>query len=225
LTTEAERFLRKARESLASAKADVRAKRYNSAANRAYYACFQAAVAALIENGVRPSHDWEHRFVASEFSGKLIKRRKLFASEFSSTLSELFDTRVTADYEAEAISAKHALRAMDRAERLVGATEGKMTTKRIGETKTEYGPRSKLPKLSRAKDYVELLKREILISYPDVEFEVRRRTPTQFTLIAYTDLDDPFDLEDVIEPLRGDILTERGVWIVLTPRRRHLEDD
>lgn len=44
-------FLLKARESLASAEADLKAGRFNSAANRAYYAAFQAAVAMLVEHG------------------------------------------------------------------------------------------------------------------------------------------------------------------------------
>ena len=71
--TEAERYLAKARESLASARANVKARRYNSAANRGYYAAFQAAVAALIHAGIRPDDDdWGHRFVMSQFSGKLI---------------------------------------------------------------------------------------------------------------------------------------------------------
>ena len=65
--TEVERYLRKARESLASAAADVRAKRHNSAANRSYYAAFQAAVAALIHAGIqRPAATWQHRFVTSQ---------------------------------------------------------------------------------------------------------------------------------------------------------------
>ena len=44
--TEAERYLAKASESLASARADNRARRYNAAANRAHYAAFQDAGAA-----------------------------------------------------------------------------------------------------------------------------------------------------------------------------------
>lgn len=103
MATEAERYLRKAQESLASAKADVRARRYNSAANRAYYACFQAAVAALIHADVRPAAragrqpDWDHKFVSSQFAGKLIWRRKLYPAEFRSALITLFELRLVAD--------------------------------------------------------------------------------------------------------------------------------
>jgi uncharacterized protein (UPF0332 family) len=44
-------FLAKAQESLASAEADFAAGRLNRCANRSHYACFQAAVAALVGVG------------------------------------------------------------------------------------------------------------------------------------------------------------------------------
>jgi HEPN domain len=52
---EARTYLTKAAESLTSAQIDFAAARYNSCANRAYYACFQGAVAALLAAGIRPS--------------------------------------------------------------------------------------------------------------------------------------------------------------------------
>ena len=109
MTTEAEAFLRKARESLPSAEADLRARRFNSAANRAYYAAFQASVAILIENGIRPRGDaWEHRFVISQVSGKLIRRRKVLPARFGGTLDRLLKTRLVADYRPEAVSKRTA---------------------------------------------------------------------------------------------------------------------
>ena len=47
-------LLIKARESLAGARSEYEQSRYNNVANRAYYACFQAAVAALNDAGIRP---------------------------------------------------------------------------------------------------------------------------------------------------------------------------
>src|SRR5712691_1768890 len=78
---EARAYLSKAVESLISAQADSVAARYNSCANRAYYACFQAAVAALLAAGIRPASprgEWSHEFVQSQFNGLLITRRKLY---------------------------------------------------------------------------------------------------------------------------------------------------
>jgi uncharacterized protein (UPF0332 family) len=60
---EARTYLIKAVESLTSAQIDYMAARYNSCANRAYYACFQAAVAALLAAGIRPASprgEWSH---------------------------------------------------------------------------------------------------------------------------------------------------------------------
>jgi uncharacterized protein (UPF0332 family) len=87
---DAEAYLRKALENLASSEADLAAGRDNAAASRAYYSSFQAAVAALIDNGIRPRGDErEHRFVISQFSGKLIRRRKVMRARFMGTLDRL----------------------------------------------------------------------------------------------------------------------------------------
>jgi len=120
-------FLVKARESLASAEADLKAGRYNSAANRAYYAAFQAAVAMLISAGIQPPRDsWEHRFVHSEFSGKLISRRKLFPARYSGVLKALLETRLAADYRLAPIGRRHAQSALRDAKRLLEAIRVQM---------------------------------------------------------------------------------------------------
>jgi hypothetical protein len=82
-------YLAKATESLSSAETDFAAARYNSCANRAYYACFQAAIAALLSASIRPNNpreEWSHEFVQSQFNGLLINRRKLYAMSLRRTL-------------------------------------------------------------------------------------------------------------------------------------------
>lgn len=83
----------KAEESLAGAVSEFEFGRYNNVANRAYYACFQAAVAALALAGIRPQGGrdvWGHSFVQSQFAGQLISRRKRFPAELRNVLSEMF---------------------------------------------------------------------------------------------------------------------------------------
>ena len=127
MTPEAEAFLRKARESLASAEADVRAGRANSAANRAYYAAFQASVALLIESGIRPRGDaWEHRFVISQVSGKLIRRRKVLPAELRGKLDQLLKLRLVADYRLASVSSGDAQQALRGARQVVEAIAGKL---------------------------------------------------------------------------------------------------
>ena len=56
-------FLVRARESLLGAESEFVNGRYNNVANRAYYACFQAAIAALVLADIRPlsgKADWSH---------------------------------------------------------------------------------------------------------------------------------------------------------------------
>ena len=117
---ESSRFLFKAAESLASAEADLAATRYNSCADRAYYAAFQAAIAALIHSGVTQRRQrWEHAFVMSEFSGTLIRRRRLVPSSLRDVLNSLRDARNVADYRSSSVSRDTAKRSLRNARTVV----------------------------------------------------------------------------------------------------------
>ena len=101
-----EAYLAKARESLLGAESECANLRFSNCANRAYYAAFQAAIATLLLDGVRPrgGEQWPHGYVQAEFVGRLINRRRVYPSTFRSTLSDLLELRSTADYRADAIS-------------------------------------------------------------------------------------------------------------------------
>lgn len=82
-------FLAKADESLAAASSEFANGRYNSCANRCYYACFQAAIAGLLRAEIRPtgrSQQWGHDFVQAEFVRQLINRRKRYSPELRTVL-------------------------------------------------------------------------------------------------------------------------------------------
>lgn len=217
--TEAERYLAKASESLASARADVRARRYNSAANRAYYAAFQAAVAALIRAGLRPTNDdWSHRFVMSQFSGKLIRRRKLLSAALRSTLGELFDRRVTADYSAEDVSAGDARGAVKRAGRLVGAVSAAAGPGSVREAEPVYGSekvKTDRAVKARAKRLIEEVQQIILRKYPDREFEVSEFGPRDYRLIVRGGTGDLEGIHEALDGRTTDILVDHDVWIVI----------
>ena len=71
-------YLEKARESLASAQSELDNRRYNCSANRSYYACFQVAVYALLQVGIRRSRSgkWRHEYVKGMFA-RLKRTRSL----------------------------------------------------------------------------------------------------------------------------------------------------
>jgi uncharacterized protein (UPF0332 family) len=118
---DAEDYLAKAQESLASAEADLAGVRYNSCMNRCYYACFQAAVAALIRHGSISAHaEHEHYFVQSAFV-VLIRRRRLYSSALSNTLPTLMAKRHVADYRITMTSRSEARHAVTRASDFVTA--------------------------------------------------------------------------------------------------------
>ena len=119
-----ESYLAKAEESLNTAESEYANQRYNSCANRCYYACFQAALAALGDAGIGPRGKdgrWGHDYVHSAFAGQLINRRKRFSSQLEDTLPSLSEVRQSADYRPGFITEKQAGRALRRCREFVKA--------------------------------------------------------------------------------------------------------
>ncbi len=117
-------FLEKAQASLAGAESEAANARYDNCANRLYYACFQAAVAALLRAGIRspnPQGHWSHSFVPGQFVGQLINRRKLYPAALRDTLPRTYQLRQTADYTDDLVTQAEASRALRRARELVSA--------------------------------------------------------------------------------------------------------
>jgi uncharacterized protein (UPF0332 family) len=117
-------FLDRARESLDGAESELANKRYNNATNRAYYACFQAAVYVLMKRAYRQPRNgqWSHTFVQGEFA-RLIRRQKLFPSSLRDALSQLLFLRVQADYRKTSVSEIQAHRGVRRAREFMDAIE------------------------------------------------------------------------------------------------------
>jgi uncharacterized protein (UPF0332 family) len=114
-------FLTKAIESLLSAESEFVNGRYNSCANRSYYACFQAAIAALLNEGIRPQGQWSHPYVHARFVGVLINQRKRYDSELRRVLADNQSLRDKADYRPEFVTSTQASRALRRTRQFVTA--------------------------------------------------------------------------------------------------------
>lgn len=114
-------YLAKASESLLTAESELVNGRYNSRANRCYYACFQAAISALLQEGIRPRGQWGHDFVQGQFVGQLINRRKRYDSTPRNVLPENQNLRNQADYRTDFVSQTQASRALDRCRTFVNA--------------------------------------------------------------------------------------------------------
>ncbi len=118
-------FFSRARESLAGAENEFDNGRYNNATNRAYYACYQAAIAALDLAGVRPpgskKEEWGHGFVQAQFAGRVINQRKLYPTVLRDTLSVLFALPQEADYKMDGVAQTRATRVLARARVFVDA--------------------------------------------------------------------------------------------------------
>jgi uncharacterized protein (UPF0332 family) len=117
-------YLDKALESLAGAESEFANDRYNNTANRAYYAVFQAAIAALQQAGIQPARDaWSHEFVPAQFDGVLINRRHLYPTELRGVLSRNAGIRLSADYDEDPVTKTEASRALRRSRTFVHAIQ------------------------------------------------------------------------------------------------------
>lgn len=117
-------YLSTALESLAGAQNELVNRRYNNVANRAYYASFQAAIAALQAAGIRPGGQWGHEFVQGQFEGQLIHRRKRYPTELRGMLEDLRTLRHIADYADDVVSRTETEPALRRARVFVSTILG-----------------------------------------------------------------------------------------------------
>lgn len=119
-------FLAKAEESLAGAESEFVNGRYNNTANRCYYSCFQAAVAAIAHEGIEPRGNlWGHSFVQAQFSGELVNRRKVFPPSLRDTINQNLTLRQRADYELQHITEAQALRSLRRTRQFFEAVQSR----------------------------------------------------------------------------------------------------
>jgi uncharacterized protein (UPF0332 family) len=114
-------YVAKATESLLTAESEFVNGRYNSCANRCYYACFQAAIAALLHESIRPAGQWSHAFVQAQFVRVLINQRKRYDPQLRRVLSDNQILRDQADYRPELVTATQAGRALRRSRLFVTA--------------------------------------------------------------------------------------------------------
>ncbi|OQX21847.1 MAG: hypothetical protein BWK80_32030 [Desulfobacteraceae bacterium IS3] len=119
-------FLDKAKENLEIARLSFDRDCYNACANRAYFAAFQAAVAALSAQGIRNEKN-EHARVQSEFSLQLIKRKKIYPAKLKPYLSDMQNLRNKADYSEKQVGKKSAREQLTQAAELIGFIEKELT--------------------------------------------------------------------------------------------------
>jgi uncharacterized protein (UPF0332 family) len=108
--------IEKAQESLHAAELCFADRLYNSTANRAYYAMFQAAIVALESNGIRArGQQWSHEGVQAMFSLELTRRRKIYPRSMARDLIDIQAIRNQADYKDRNIGVNQAKDTLDAA--------------------------------------------------------------------------------------------------------------
>lgn len=113
----------KAAQAAASARLLLDSNDADGACNRAYYAMFAAARAALLLSGQESSKT--HRGVLNAFSEHLIKNGKL--SKDTGRLLKLAETyRYVADYEGDSVTMDDARKMVDQAVRFIASVRGEL---------------------------------------------------------------------------------------------------
>ena len=99
-------YLAKARSSLRTAQSAYEQGDSDSCASRAYFAVFQAEIAALIKLTEFRQEQWRHERVQAEFNRRLIQARKVFPASLRSIHDDLIGRGHTADYTDQHVSAR-----------------------------------------------------------------------------------------------------------------------
>lgn len=116
-----EDLLLRARQAVQSAKTLLSAGDLNGAVNRAYYAMFYAAHAALAHQGVEVASS-KHGIVVGRFGQHLVKTR-LLPRSVGASLNQMLELRQRADYGGTAVTHIDAERGLSQAEAFVAAVE------------------------------------------------------------------------------------------------------
>jgi len=122
-----QKHLQKAEELLADARLLIERDRRRSAADRAYYAMFAAAQAALLQKGITAK---THKGLKSQFSREFVKTG-IVDRALIRHLEETFDARQASAYEAEFLLSRDVIQRyleqaeafIDRVKELVAPTE------------------------------------------------------------------------------------------------------
>lgn len=115
-------FLIKAKENVKAAEVLFENQLYNASANRAYYAVFQAAMAALANVGIEVV-SMSHEAIQANFAVELVQRRKIYPSHLKSYLMDLQAVRDDADLKLRFVSKKIATRQLRKAKVFVEEVE------------------------------------------------------------------------------------------------------
>ena len=117
----ADKLLNQARQAARSARTLLSSGDPDGAVNRAYYAMFYAAQAALEHRGIEVTSS-KHGALVRQFGEHLVKPGVL-PSALGSSLSEMLELRHKADYSSAGVPPAEAARAATEAETFVEAVE------------------------------------------------------------------------------------------------------
>lgn len=120
----ADEYMTKARRAIISAKLLINDGDIEGACNRAYYAMFDAAHAALLHSGaaVNPATSKTHNGLITAFGQYLVKPGH-FSAELGKSLNQVERIRILSDYTGEEITEEKARWSVEQASAFVDAVQ------------------------------------------------------------------------------------------------------
>jgi uncharacterized protein (UPF0332 family) len=114
--------LERAEASLKAAQLCLERQFLDSAACRAYFAMFQAAICILEAHGVRRA-EWSHKALHAALADVLIRRRKVLPAVLAAALPSAMEIRHSADYRQPGASQRQVQRAVIMAEHFIATVK------------------------------------------------------------------------------------------------------
>jgi uncharacterized protein (UPF0332 family) len=90
---------------------------WETTASRAYYAAYHAAIAALESRTGMRRRRWEHLELQRQFRAQFARRGYLFSVRQAEVLERLYEARLAADYEREALRGQRVQQMLENARR------------------------------------------------------------------------------------------------------------
>ena len=120
----AKNLMDKAKRALESARVLLEIGDADGAANRAYYAMFDAARAALLASSAEDMHDIgrTHSGLISAFSQRLVKNG-LMSKDMGRLLNRAYETRQVADYNGVSVELSDIAQMVEKAEAFITAVQ------------------------------------------------------------------------------------------------------
>jgi hypothetical protein len=123
--------------------------------------------------------------------------------------------RIQADYRPDDVSDRSAAYVLRRSDELVNEVSKSIGGLGLAEVPGEYGARMTTRKKRAPEELVNEATRILLEHYPDLEIRVKQRGERDFTIEAFGDYPEMWQVSRCLGDMQDDALVDDDVWILV----------